>query len=56
MTDDAVRTTVHSGDQTLAFQDYFVRLRCDVPVTLSYQGADSSRLNPAIATMTGVAV
>jgi LPPG:FO 2-phospho-L-lactate transferase len=56
MTDDAVRTTVHSGDRVLAFQDYFVRLRCEVPVTrLSYQGAASARLNPEIALLTGPA-
>lgn len=54
MTDDAVRTAVHSGDRVLAFQDYFVRLRCEVPVTqLSYQGAESARLNPGLATLTG---
>lgn len=52
MSDDAVRTTIHSGDRVLAFQDYFVRLRCEVPVTgLSYQGADSARLNPVIAAL-----
>jgi LPPG:FO 2-phospho-L-lactate transferase len=50
MTDDAVRTMVLSGDRAFAFQDYFVRLRCDVPVTrLTYQGAAASRLNPQIA-------
>ena len=31
MSDDCVRTVVHSGAQALAFQDYFVRLKCAVP-------------------------
>jgi LPPG:FO 2-phospho-L-lactate transferase len=56
MTDDAVRTTVHSGDRVLAFQDYFVRLRCEVPVTrLFYQGTASARLNREVALLTGPA-
>jgi LPPG:FO 2-phospho-L-lactate transferase len=54
MTDDAVRTTVHSGDDVLAFQDYFVRLRCEPPVTrLSYRGAEAARLSPDISRMDG---
>jgi LPPG:FO 2-phospho-L-lactate transferase len=56
MTDDRVRTVVHSGDRELDFQDYFVRLRCDVPVTrLSYRGAEAARLNPEIMMMNDVA-
>jgi LPPG:FO 2-phospho-L-lactate transferase len=54
MTDDAVRTVVHSGDRELDFQDYFVRLRCDVPVTrLSYRGAETARLSREIVMMKG---
>jgi LPPG:FO 2-phospho-L-lactate transferase len=56
MTDDTVRTVVHSGDRELDFQDYFVRLRCDVPVTrLSYRGAETARLSREIVMMNGVA-
>jgi LPPG:FO 2-phospho-L-lactate transferase len=56
VTDDAVRTVIHSGDHVLDFQDYFVRLRCDVPVTkLSYRGAEIARLNPEIVGMSGAA-
>jgi LPPG:FO 2-phospho-L-lactate transferase len=52
MSDDAVRTMVHSGAQTYAFQDYFVRLRCEVPLTaVTYRGAATARLNPAISAM-----
>ncbi len=56
MSDDAVRTIVHSGGDALAFQDYFVRLRCEVPVSrLSYDGATQSRPSPAIEAMRGAA-
>jgi LPPG:FO 2-phospho-L-lactate transferase len=49
-----VRTIVHSGECALAFQDYFVRLRCEVPVTrLSLQGVEHARLSPAIAELRG---
>lgn len=48
MTDDAVRTTIHSGAESLSFQDYFVRLRCEVPVSgISFRGAESAR--PSVA-------
>jgi len=54
MTNDVVRTMVHSGDRVLGFQDYFVRLRCDVPVTrLSYRGAEAARISPDITGMDG---
>jgi LPPG:FO 2-phospho-L-lactate transferase len=50
MTDDTVRTVIHSGNETLTFQDYFVRLRCEVPVTrISYEGSNKARLNPAVS-------
>lgn len=46
MSNDPVRTIVHSGDQMLPFQDYFVRLKCSVPVTrLSFEGAGTARFN-----------
>lgn len=49
MTDDRVRTVVHSGIQALSFQDYFVRLNCSVPVNhLSFEGAASAKFNPAL--------
>jgi LPPG:FO 2-phospho-L-lactate transferase len=54
MSDDPVRTIVHSGERAMPFQDYFVRLRCEVPVTrLSLQGIERARLNPAIAELRG---
>ena len=44
MSDDAVHTIVQSGDERYPFQDYFVRLRCEVPVTgLHFEGAASAR-------------
>ena len=49
MSDDRVRTIVHSDGQTLAFQDYFVRLKCAVPVSkVSFDGAASARFNTSI--------
>jgi LPPG:FO 2-phospho-L-lactate transferase len=49
MTDDCVRTIVHSQQQRLAFQDYFVRLKCAVPVTrLSFEGAAQAKFNPLL--------
>jgi LPPG:FO 2-phospho-L-lactate transferase len=50
MTDDDVRTIVKSGAQRLAFQDYFVRLRTEVPVTgLSFEGAVTAKPPAALA-------
>ncbi len=44
MSDDPVRTVVHSADGDLAFQDYFVARRCEVPVTgFSFAGAEQAR-------------
>jgi LPPG:FO 2-phospho-L-lactate transferase len=44
MTDDRVRTIVHSGEERYAFQDYFVRLRCAPPVTgLTFEAAAAAR-------------
>jgi LPPG:FO 2-phospho-L-lactate transferase len=54
MSDDPVRTTVHSGGRALPFQDYFVRLRCEVPVErLSFDGAVTAHLNPLVEAMRG---
>lgn len=50
MTDDRVRTIVHSHTRTLPFQDYFVRLRCDLPVTrLSFDGAETAKFNSGLS-------
>jgi LPPG:FO 2-phospho-L-lactate transferase len=52
MTDDRVRTIVHSQQEQLAFQDYFVRLQCSVPVAgLSFEGAAEARFNPLLRSL-----
>jgi LPPG:FO 2-phospho-L-lactate transferase len=52
MSDDPVRTIVCTDDGELAFQDYFVRLACSVPIRgLRYDGAAAAALNPALATI-----
>lgn len=44
MTDDDVRTIVATADGDLPFQDYFVRLRCDVPVSgFRFDGIEHAR-------------
>ncbi|MPZ55968.1 MAG: 2-phospho-L-lactate transferase [Rhizobiales bacterium] len=44
MSDDPVRTIVQSGADRYPFQDYFVRLKCAVPVTaLHFEGVASAR-------------
>ncbi|MGE3876769.1 MAG: 2-phospho-L-lactate transferase CofD family protein, partial [Parvibaculaceae bacterium] len=49
MTDDRVRTRVHSGAEVYDFQDYFVRLKCGVPVThLAFDGSAEARYSPAL--------
>lgn len=49
MTDDRVRTRVQSNADTYDFQDYFVRLKCAVPVTrLSFDDAASAHFNEAL--------
>lgn len=49
MTDDPVRTIIHSGEETIAFQDYFVRQKCAPPVSaLSFAGATAARVNPRL--------
>lgn len=45
MSDDPVRTIVHTDEGALEFQDYFVRRRCEPRVRrLEYRGAERARL------------
>jgi LPPG:FO 2-phospho-L-lactate transferase len=47
MSDEAVRTRVHTREGVLAFQEYFVRRRCEPAVTaLEYAGAAAARIAP----------
>ncbi len=49
MSDEPVRTTVHTADGPLSFQHYFVRDRCQPEVTgFDFVGADQARLIPQI--------
>jgi len=49
MSDDPVRTHVHTAEGTLAFQHYFVRDRCAPSVTgFSFEGIERARPNPLI--------
>ena len=49
MTDDPVRTIVHTADGKLAFQHYFVRDRCKPEVTgFEFEGAEEACVNPTI--------
>lgn len=49
MSDDPVRTVVHTPDGPLAFQHYFVRERCAPTVTgFSFEGIETARPNPLI--------
>jgi LPPG:FO 2-phospho-L-lactate transferase len=49
MSDDPVRTVVHTPDGMLAFQHYFVRERCAPTVTgFSFDGIEKARPNPLI--------
>jgi LPPG:FO 2-phospho-L-lactate transferase len=51
VSDDPLRTIVHTDAGRLAFQDYFVRLRCEPRVQhLEFAGAAVSRLAPALLT------
>ena len=50
MSDDPVRTHVHTKDGPLAFQHYFVRDRCAPAVTgFEFAGIDEATVNPALA-------
>jgi LPPG:FO 2-phospho-L-lactate transferase len=49
-TDEPVRTIVGTSEGELAFQDYFVRYRCEPPVrSLRYEGADRAKPAPAVS-------
>ncbi len=50
MTDDPVRTIVHSSAGSLAFQHYFVREQCRPTVSgFEFAGINHARLNPLIS-------
>jgi LPPG:FO 2-phospho-L-lactate transferase len=54
MSNDAVRTTVHTERGALAFQHYFVRDRCEPAVTgFHFAGADAASLHPDIEAWLG---
>jgi LPPG:FO 2-phospho-L-lactate transferase len=49
MSDDPVRTLVHSDAGTLPFQDYFVRLKCEPKVKgFAFEGAMQATYNSAL--------
>lgn len=46
MSDDPVRTIVHSGALSIAFQEYFVRLACEPIVdSVEFRGANRAQIN-----------
>jgi LPPG:FO 2-phospho-L-lactate transferase len=50
MADEPVRTTIRSGDRTLAFQEFMVRERAALPIDdVRYDGAAHASLTPEIA-------
>ncbi len=51
MSNDPVRTVVHTENGALAFQHYFVRDRCRPEVTgFHFEGAGAAAINPALRT------
>jgi LPPG:FO 2-phospho-L-lactate transferase len=49
MTDAPVRTVVHTDEGTLAFQDYFVRRRCEPRIVgVGFDGVDTATAAPAL--------
>ncbi len=49
MSNDPVRTLVHTADGRMDFQDYFVREQCKPVVeSFEYRGAAAARVNPDI--------
>ena len=51
MSNDPVRTRVHTEDGPMDFQQYFVRERCEPVVrSFEYSGAETAALNPDIQT------
>ncbi len=56
MSNDPVRTLVHTEDGRMDFQDYFVRQRCSPVVSgFDYRGAASARVHPGIQEWLGCA-
>jgi LPPG:FO 2-phospho-L-lactate transferase len=52
MSDNRIRTSVHCGEQSLAFQHYFVRERCEPKVSsFSFEGISAARPNRTVARM-----
>jgi len=50
MTDQRVQTRIHTADEELAFQDYFVRLRCEPEVrSISFSGIETAQPSAALA-------
>ena len=50
MSDDRVRTIVETDEGELAFQTYFVKMRCEPAARgLRFEGADSARMSPAFS-------
>jgi LPPG:FO 2-phospho-L-lactate transferase len=55
MSDDPVRTMVTTDRGELAFQDWFVRLRCEPVVkSIRFAGADTARPHPALVETAGL--
>ena len=55
MTDNPVRTVVTSDRGDLAFQNWFVRLRCEPAVKrVRFAGADKARANPTLLDIAGL--
>ncbi len=49
MSDQPVRTMIHSDEGVLAFQDYFVRRRCEPRlIRLEFAGIDAARPSPQV--------
>lgn len=49
MSEDPVRTVVHSSEGQLPFQEYFVRRQCEPKVSgFSFTGIDAAEPNPAV--------
>jgi LPPG:FO 2-phospho-L-lactate transferase len=49
MSDDPVRTLIHTDEGDLPFQHYFVRLRCEPMVMdMSFVGAEAAKLSDAV--------
>ena len=49
MTEDSVRTAVHSDEGELPFQEYFVRRQCQPRVSgFEFKGIDAAKPNPAV--------